>query len=140
MSWWLIALLAWLAPGVVVSLALLWTAWLVPMVSRKPRAAAAADVRSGPEHEPVALSEFRVRSGRSSALLAFRRRLRRPRVGDRAVREPGRRRQAGGIDPVAAHQVEDAAAAREQIVGDDPAVTAPPDGLGAHDCAAAAGA
>jgi hypothetical protein len=30
LSWWLIALLAWLAPGVLVSLALLWTAWLQP--------------------------------------------------------------------------------------------------------------
>ena len=44
MSWWLIALLAWLAPGVLVSLALLWTAWLHPALRGSRPAIAETDV------------------------------------------------------------------------------------------------
>ena len=38
-----------------------------------------------------------------------------------------------GLDTLVAHQVEDVAATGEEIVGDDPPMAAPPDGLGAHD-------
>jgi len=47
LSWWLIAVLAWLAPGVLVSLALLCTAWLQPalrgMLARRARPSGPAE-------------------------------------------------------------------------------------------------
>ena len=37
------------------------------------------------------------------------------------------------LDPAAAHQVEDIASAKQQVIGDDPSVAAPPHRFGAHD-------
>ena len=101
MSWLLILVAAWLAPGLLVGLALLWTAWLGPTLRGERRVS---------------------------------------RVRDALPIETSSRRELGGLEPVAAHEVDDGPSAFQQIVGDDTPVAPPPDGLGAHDCAAAAGA
>src|SRR5690625_7829479 len=43
------------------------------------------------------------------------------------------RRQLRGLDAVASHQVKGLLAPRQQVIGDDAPVAAPPDRLGAHD-------
>src|SRR5690349_6873044 len=55
-------------------------------------------------------------------------------IDQRAMRAgPCRLRHAGGLDTVLRQDVEDAFARREQIVGDDATMAAPPHRLGAHD-------
>ena len=134
MSWVLIVLAAWLAPGVLVGLALLWVGWLGPMVRGERRYAGETSLP-----ESAAQPVIRVRSPRTSAVLRVRG-LRRGRVGNAVALRPGPAGEPGGLEPGAAHEVDDRPSAFQQIVGDDSPVASPPDGLGAHDRALALGA
>jgi len=56
LSWALILFAAWLAPGVLVGLALLWTAWLRPMLRGERR-----DADALPKHDAAAQPVVRMR-------------------------------------------------------------------------------
>src|SRR5690606_34959178 len=59
------------------------------------------------------------------------------RVDDRPLRvDAGSGRKSSRFQPTAPHDVQDRRAAREQVVGDEPAMAPPPDRLGAHEGAA----
>lgn len=62
------------------------------------------------------------------------------RIDDRALTAHGSRRQARLIDMQRSQNVHHVLALAKQVIGDDPPMTSPPDGLGAHDGAAVPGA
>src|SRR5579871_3607452 len=90
-----------------------------PWRTRRPAKRRPARAASSPSPEQIALRCVLGRIDQSTRTLHFRGRV------DRGL-----------LDMTRTENVEHALARREQIIGNDPAVTAPPHRLGAHDGAA----
>lgn len=130
MTWWMIVLLAWLAPGMLVSLALLWCGWLKPMLQRVGALAVARPEPAGPAEAGI-----QVRSPGARFVLRFRG-LRRSQVRKLATAHSETRE----FEPPAALPVEEGKAAHQPIIIEDAPLMAPIPVLAAEDCAAACSA